>query len=118
MCCFFTPSPRPNPQMLLVLARDLLVVATRPGSGRIADDVRVPLPRPGPGTGAAPRSVGTLVFVSSDGPVAEVMVHYRNVIRAAGDSGVARSVALSGLDADPSSRFCHAVSYGYTGQPR
>jgi NAD(P)H dehydrogenase (quinone) len=45
------------------------------------------------------------------------MVHYRNVIRAAGDSGVARNVALSGLDADPSSPFCHAVSYGYTGQP-
>jgi uncharacterized protein YbjT (DUF2867 family) len=57
------------------------------------------------------------VFVSSDGPVAEVMVHYRNVIRAARDSGVARSVALSGLDADPSSPFCHTVSYGYTGQP-
>jgi len=71
----------------------------------------------GPGTGAAPRSADTLVFVSSDGPVAEVMVHYRNVIRAARDSGVARSVALSGLDADPSSPFCHAVSYGYTEQP-
>ena len=71
----------------------------------------------GPETGAAPRSAGTLVFVSSDGPVAEVMVHYRNVIRAARDSGVARSVALSGLDADPSSPFCHAISYGYTGQP-
>ena len=42
----------------------------------------------GPGTGAAPRSAGTLVFVSSDGPVAEVMVHYRNVIRAARDSGL------------------------------
>jgi NAD(P)H dehydrogenase (quinone) len=71
----------------------------------------------GPGTGAAPRSAGTLVFVSSDGPVAEIMAHYRNVIRAARDSGVARNVALSGLDADPSSPFCHAVSYGYTGQP-
>jgi NAD(P)H dehydrogenase (quinone) len=71
----------------------------------------------GPGTGAAPHSAGTLVFVSSDGPVAEVMVHYRNVIRAAGDSGVARNVALSGLDADPSSPFCQAVSCGYTGQP-
>ncbi len=67
--------------------------------------------------GAALRGADTLVFVSSDGPVAEVMVHYRNVIRAARDSGVARNVALSGLDADPSSPFCHAVSYGYTGQP-
>jgi hypothetical protein len=70
-----------------------------------------------PGTGAAPRSADTLVFVSSDGPVAELTVHHRNVIRAGRDSGVARSVALSGLDADPSSPFCHAVSYGHTGQP-
>jgi hypothetical protein len=46
------------------------------------------------------------------------MAHYRNVICAARDSGVARSVALSGPDADPSSPFCHAVSYGYTEQPR
>jgi NAD(P)H dehydrogenase (quinone) len=75
-------------------------------------------PGPGPRTGAAPHSAETLVFVSSDGPVAEVMVHHRNVIRAARDSGVARSGALSGRDADPSSPFCHAVSYGYTEQPR
>ena len=63
-----------------------------------------------------PRSASTLVFVSSDGPVAEVMVHHRNVIRAARDSGVAHIVALSGLDADLSSPFCYAVSYGYTEQ--
>lgn len=66
--------------------------------------------------GTALRGVDTLVFVSSDGPVAEVMVHHHNVIRAASDSGVARIVALSGLDADPSSPFCYAVSYGYTEQ--
>jgi NAD(P)H dehydrogenase (quinone) len=66
--------------------------------------------------GAALRGAGTLVFVSSDGPVAEVMVHHRNVIRAARDSAVARIVALSGLDADLSSPFCYAVSYGYTEQ--
>jgi NAD(P)H dehydrogenase (quinone) len=71
----------------------------------------------GPGTGAAPHSADTLVFVSRHGPVAEVMVHHRNVIGAARDSGVARNVALSGLDADPSSPFCYAVSYGYTEQP-
>jgi uncharacterized protein YbjT (DUF2867 family) len=64
--------------------------------------------------GAALRGVDTLVFVSSDGPVAEVIVHHQNVIRAAGDSGVAHIVALSGLDADLSSPFCYAVSYGYT----
>jgi NAD(P)H dehydrogenase (quinone) len=62
------------------------------------------------------RGADTLVFVSSDGPVAEVMVHHRNVIRAARDSGVAHIVALSGLDADLSSPFCYAVSYGYTEQ--
>jgi NAD(P)H dehydrogenase (quinone) len=64
--------------------------------------------------GAALSDVGTLVFISSDGPVAEVMVHHQNVIRAAGASGVAHIVALSGLDADLSSPFCYAVSYGYT----
>ena len=60
------------------------------------------------------RGADTLVFVSSDGPVAQVMVHHRNVIRAARASGVAHIVALSGLDADPCSPFCYAVSYGYT----
>jgi NAD(P)H dehydrogenase (quinone) len=45
------------------------------------------------------------------------MVHYRNVIRAVRDSGVARNVALRGLDADPSWPFCYAVSYGHTEQP-
>src|SRR5690242_12544262 len=64
--------------------------------------------------GAALRDVDTLVFVSSDGPVAEVMVHHQNVIRAARDSGVGHIVALSGLDADLTSPFCYAVRYGYT----
>src|SRR5215510_7664082 len=63
---------------------------------------------------AALRDVDTLVFVSSDGPVAGVMVHHENVIRAADASGVGHIVALSGLDADLSSPFCYAVSYGYT----
>ena len=63
---------------------------------------------------AALRDVDTLVFVSSDGPVAEVMVHHQNLIQAASDSGVAHIVALSGLDADLSSPFCYAVSYAYT----
>lgn len=64
--------------------------------------------------GAALRDVDTLVFVSSDGPVAQVIVHHQNVIRAARDSGVAHIVALSGLDTDLSSPFCYAVCYGYT----
>jgi NAD(P)H dehydrogenase (quinone) len=64
--------------------------------------------------GTALRGADTLVFVSSDGPVAQVMVHHHNVIRAARANGVGHIVALSGLDADPCSPFCYAVSYGYT----
>ena len=60
------------------------------------------------------RGVDTLVFVPGDGPVAQVMAHHHNVIRAARASGVAHIAALSGLDADPCSPFCYAVSYGYT----
>jgi hypothetical protein len=41
-------SPRPNPQKLLVLARDPLIVAPRPGSGWIADDIRYRYQGPGP----------------------------------------------------------------------
>jgi NAD(P)H dehydrogenase (quinone) len=60
--------------------------------------------------------VDTLVFVSSDGESATVLSHHQNVIRAAADSGVAHIVALSGLDADPSSPFCYAVTYAHTEQ--
>jgi NAD(P)H dehydrogenase (quinone) len=66
------------------------------------------------GLSIALRGADTLVFVSSDGPVAQVMVHHHNVIRAARASRVAHIVALSGLDADLCSPFCYAVSYGYT----
>jgi NAD(P)H dehydrogenase (quinone) len=57
----------------------------------------------------------TLVFVASDGPVAQVIVHHHNVIEAAAENG-SHVVALSGLDADLDSPFCYAVSYGYTEQ--
>ena len=60
------------------------------------------------------RGVDTLVFVSSDGEATKVLLHHENVIRAAADSGVAHIVALSGLDADLSSPFCYAVTYGHT----
>jgi len=65
---------------------------------------------------AALDGVTTLVLVSSDGPVADVIVHHRNVIRAAACRGVAHIVALSGLDASLDSPFCYAVGYGYTEQ--
>ena len=65
---------------------------------------------------AALRGVDTLVFVSSDGPVATAIVHHHNVITAAADCGIGHIVALSALDADLGSPFCYAVSCGYTEQ--
>jgi len=65
---------------------------------------------------AALRGVDTLVFVSSDGETAKVVLHHQNVVGAAADSGVAHIVALSGLDADLTSPFCYAVTYGHTEQ--
>lgn len=63
---------------------------------------------------AALRGVDTLIFVSSDGPTAEVLVHHYNVVHAATSCGVRHIVALSGLDADVGSPFCYGVSYGLT----
>jgi NAD(P)H dehydrogenase (quinone) len=63
---------------------------------------------------AALHGVDTLVFVSSDGETARVLIHHQNVIRAAADSGVGYIVALSGLDADLRSPFCYAVTSGHT----
>jgi NAD(P)H dehydrogenase (quinone) len=65
---------------------------------------------------AALHGVDTLVFVSSDGEGWHVLRHHENVIGAAADSGVGHIVALSGLDADPASPFCYAMTYAYTEQ--
>lgn len=62
------------------------------------------------------RGVDTLVFVASDGPVAQVIVHHKNVIQAAAECGIRHIVAMSALDADLKSPFCYAVSFGYTEQ--
>ena len=78
--------------------------------GAVADDADLPALR------VALRDVDTLVLVSSDGPVAEVVVHYHNLIAAAADCGVTHVVALSGTDADQRSPFCYAVGNGYTEQ--
>jgi NAD(P)H dehydrogenase (quinone) len=56
----------------------------------------------------------TLVFVSSDGEAVNVLYHHQNVIRAAADATVGHIVAMSGLDADITSPFCYAVTYGHT----
>jgi NAD(P)H dehydrogenase (quinone) len=63
---------------------------------------------------AALDGVDTLVFVSSDGEAARVVVHHRNVLDAAGQCGVGHVVLLSGLDVDLASPFCYAYTNGYT----
>jgi NAD(P)H dehydrogenase (quinone) len=63
---------------------------------------------------AALDGVQTLVFVSSDGEAARVIVHHRNVVQAATDCGVGQVVLLSGLDAAPDSPFCYAFTNGDT----
>ncbi len=60
--------------------------------------------------------IDTLVFVSSDGEAVNVLYHHHNVIRAAVAAGVGHIVAVSGLDADTTSPFCYAVTYGHTEQ--
>jgi NAD(P)H dehydrogenase (quinone) len=63
---------------------------------------------------AALAGVDTLVFVSSDGEAARIVVHHRNVIDAAVHCGVRHVVLLSGLDVDPASPFCYAFTNGDT----
>jgi NAD(P)H dehydrogenase (quinone) len=41
------------------------------------------------------RGIDTLVFVSSDGEAAQLLIHHHNVVQAAVDGGVAHVVALS-----------------------
>jgi NAD(P)H dehydrogenase (quinone) len=63
---------------------------------------------------AALDGVDTLVFVSSDGEAARVIVHHRNVLQAATRCGVGHVVLLSGLDVDLESPFCYAFTNGDT----
>lgn len=58
--------------------------------------------------------VDTLLFVSSDGPAAQVLLHHRNVVDAAVDAGVEHIVYLSSLDADFGSPFCYSVTNAAT----
>ena len=51
---------------------------------------------------------GTLVFVSSDGEAAPMLVHHLNVLDAAVSAGVGHIVYLSILDVAPDSPFCFA----------
>lgn len=63
---------------------------------------------------AALDGVDTLVFVSSDGEAARVIVHHHNVLDAAIQAGVRHVVLLSGVDADVDSPFCYAHTNGHT----
>jgi NAD(P)H dehydrogenase (quinone) len=63
---------------------------------------------------AALDGVDTLVFVSSDGEAARVIVHHRNVVQAATQCRVGHVVLLSGLDVDLQSPFCYAYTNGDT----
>jgi NAD(P)H dehydrogenase (quinone) len=67
-----------------------------------------------PALRGALRDVDTLVFVSSDGEAAQLLLHHHNVVRAAADNGVTHVVALSSLDADLTSPFCYAVTNRHT----
>jgi NAD(P)H dehydrogenase (quinone) len=63
---------------------------------------------------AAFEGVDTLVFVSSDGEAARVIVHHRNVLDAASRCGVGHVVLLSGVDVAADSPFCYAYTNGDT----
>ncbi|WP_405162828.1 NAD(P)H-binding protein [Nocardia sp. NBC_01499] len=52
--------------------------------------------------------VGTLVFISSDGEAASMLVHHINVVDAAVAAGIDHIVYLSILDIEPDSPFCFA----------
>src|SRR5262245_35163451 len=63
---------------------------------------------------AALNGVDTLVFVSSDGEAARVLVHHRNVLEAVDACDVRHVVVHSGLDVDLRSPFCYAYTNGDT----
>lgn len=69
-----------------------------------------------PALRAALRNVDTLVFVSSDGDAAKLLLHHQNVVRAAAQTGITHVVALSSIDADIDSPFCYGVTNGRTEQ--
>ena len=58
--------------------------------------------------------VETLALISSDGDAASVLMHHRNIIEAAVQTGVSNVVALSSLDADINSPFCYAKTNAFT----
>jgi NAD(P)H dehydrogenase (quinone) len=117
------------------VGRRVVQLLAESGRHRVVALTRRPLPRPHAGAQeseavtvaradysdvaslrSALRGADVLVFVSSDGEAARVIVHHQNVVRAARDAGVGHVVYLSGLDADLESPFCYAYTNGYTEQ--
>lgn len=99
---------------LLAGSHDVVAVVRRPGTHPpdvtevMADYDDLPALR------RALAGVDVLVFVSSDGEAARIMIHHQNVVRAASETGVGHVVYLSGLDASVDSPFCYAYTNGYT----
>jgi len=62
----------------------------------------------------AMRGADKLVFISSDGEAAKVLLHHQNVIAAAKDAKIGHVILLSGVDADVESPFCYAHTNGVT----
>ena len=117
-------SPASSPSSSAGSGLEVLALARRPDAvraavGPVAWDAGVVVPvRADYGDAAslasALRGVDVLVFVSSDGDAARMMVHHQNVVRAAVAGGVGHVVYLSGVDADLGSPFCYAFTNGYT----
>jgi NAD(P)H dehydrogenase (quinone) len=57
-----------------------------------------------------------LVFIGSDGEADRMLAQHANIIAAAAEADVRRTVLLSILDADPDSPFCYAHTYAITEQ--
>ncbi|MFH8491983.1 NAD(P)H-binding protein [Streptomyces longisporoflavus] len=97
-------SGRDGVDVVAITRRRLSAGALQPGVEVAVADYADP-----PALRAALRGVDTLVFVSSDGPDARMLLHHRNVIAAAAAERVGHVAALSSIDADAASPFCYAV---------
>jgi NAD(P)H dehydrogenase (quinone) len=111
--------PQDVPHEVLALARRPDAVPALLSPAARASGVVVPVRADYDDAGslrAALRGVDVLVFVSSDGEAARMLVQHENVVRAASACGVGHVVYLSGVDADVASPFCYAFTNGRTEQ--
>jgi NAD(P)H dehydrogenase (quinone) len=111
--------PQDVPHEVLALARRPDAVPALLSPAARASGVVVPVRADYDDAGslrAALHGVDVLVFVSSDGEAARMLVQHENVVRAASACGVGHVVYLSGVDADVASPFCYAFTNGRTEQ--